>query len=542
MARARISKPKVRSGCFTCKSRRVKCDEAKPVCLRCIRAGRECAGYPDSLSYRLQVAPANDSISTYNIPFKVPGSQADRQLLHYYCSQVALSLASYSDPSLWTELILQRCHHQPVVRNALVALSSLHKDFQCEAPPVVDELKRAHRLVASPASLTMIAKSHRQLARYLSRPDASADVALICSVIYFICEALLGDSQQAIWHLDRGLVLLKRSQLSGNFDATSSDDPLVPRLTSLFEQLDCQACTFDDQRAPILVLSPPPELNDRASIVPEQILDLGHAELILIKLQNRVFHHLVSSVIFKGKPLKDLPQSLIQERLLLVADLQHYGDLLDVFAEWVGYSTESPPSHSGGFDERSRQQWKRYLLLRINYHTFYHLIKDCSMDFSLNTGVPSAPTSEMIANIKSDLEMDLKIASDAVSWILPRTTTPQRTYTLSSHLIAVIYFVGAKTTSATTRHKAFELLAHPSLSHSRDGLWDAQTASFFLTKMTRKIRRGPTLISLTTSGMQSKYDESSVQHPDQLPIANCKGWSINLALSIRRSRRCPRPD
>lgn len=453
-----------------------------------------------------------------------------------------MSLASYSDQSLWTELILQRCHHQPVVRNALVALSSLYRDFQCEEPSLVHDVKNAQRLVASPASLTMIAKSHRQLARYLSRPDASADVALVCSIIYFICEALLGDSQQAIWHLDRGLVLLKRSQNSGTFAAASSDDPLVPRLTTLFEQLDCQACTFDDQRAPILVLSSPPELSGVAPIVPDQILDLDHAELILIKLQNKVFHHLVSSVIFKGKLLSELPQSLIQERLLLVADLRHYGDLLDVFAEWVGYSTERPPLHTGGLDERSRQQWKRYLLLRINYHTFHHLIKDCSMDFSVSTGKTSATPSEVIANIKLDLEKDLKIAADAVSLVLPRTTTPQRVYTLSSHLIAVIYFVGAKTTSPITRHKAFELLAHPALSHSRDGLWDAQTASFFLTKMTRKIRRGPALISLTTAGTQVKYDESYLQPPDQLPIANCKGWSINLALSIRRSRRCPKPD
>ncbi|KAI1628235.1 hypothetical protein EDD37DRAFT_299988 [Exophiala viscosa] len=33
-------------GCFTCKKRRVKCDERKPCCLRCERSGFECDGYP----------------------------------------------------------------------------------------------------------------------------------------------------------------------------------------------------------------------------------------------------------------------------------------------------------------------------------------------------------------------------------------------------------------------------------------------------------------------------------------------------------------
>ncbi|OIW35101.1 hypothetical protein CONLIGDRAFT_651292 [Coniochaeta ligniaria NRRL 30616] len=33
------------SGCFTCRSRGVKCDEQRPSCQRCVKAGRECAGY-----------------------------------------------------------------------------------------------------------------------------------------------------------------------------------------------------------------------------------------------------------------------------------------------------------------------------------------------------------------------------------------------------------------------------------------------------------------------------------------------------------------
>lgn len=403
--------------------------------------------------------------------------------------------------------------------------------------------------MASAESLCMLAKSHRQLARYLSRSDASADVALVCSVIYFICESLLGDSQQAIWHLDRGLVLLKRSQLSRAFDATSSNDPLVPRLTALFERLDCQACTFDDQRAPVLVLSSPPELCGTVRMVPDRILDLDHAEFILMKLQNRVFHHLVASVLFKGKPLGELPQSLIQERLLVVADLQQYGALLDGFADYEGYPIEESPLPRGGFDEKTRQQWKRYLLLRINFHTFHHLMKGYSTEFATRTGLSSATQLQSTASLKLDLEKDLKIASDAASSILvicdPRSTVPQRTYTLSSHLIAVIYFVCVKTTSTITRHKAFELFAHPSLSHSRDGLWDAQTASFSLNRIIRRTRKG---LGDTSSSSpmplrtQAKQGEGLSQLRAELPIANCQGWSINIASSTRSARRYEKPN
>ncbi|KAL9561336.1 hypothetical protein ACKAV7_014691 [Fusarium commune] len=41
----RASKPKVRTGCVTCKARHVKCDESRPTCIRCERAGIACGGF-----------------------------------------------------------------------------------------------------------------------------------------------------------------------------------------------------------------------------------------------------------------------------------------------------------------------------------------------------------------------------------------------------------------------------------------------------------------------------------------------------------------
>ncbi|QPC80346.1 hypothetical protein HYE68_011098 [Fusarium pseudograminearum] len=43
----RQGKPKSRSGCGTCKIRRVKCDEAKPKCSRCTKGKFDCDGYVD---------------------------------------------------------------------------------------------------------------------------------------------------------------------------------------------------------------------------------------------------------------------------------------------------------------------------------------------------------------------------------------------------------------------------------------------------------------------------------------------------------------
>lgn len=42
---------RVRSGCWTCKRRRRKCDEAKPFCNNCIRTNRKCEGYGIRLKF-----------------------------------------------------------------------------------------------------------------------------------------------------------------------------------------------------------------------------------------------------------------------------------------------------------------------------------------------------------------------------------------------------------------------------------------------------------------------------------------------------------
>ncbi|KAJ8133149.1 hypothetical protein O1611_g470 [Lasiodiplodia mahajangana] len=42
----RKSRPKIRTGCISCKQRRIKCNGERPGCSNCVRTGRVCLGYP----------------------------------------------------------------------------------------------------------------------------------------------------------------------------------------------------------------------------------------------------------------------------------------------------------------------------------------------------------------------------------------------------------------------------------------------------------------------------------------------------------------
>ncbi|KAJ4512351.1 hypothetical protein HRR83_006867 [Exophiala dermatitidis] len=52
-SQSRRRQPKSRAGCNTCKAKRMKCDEARPSCSRCIERGVECGGYDRNLKWKL---------------------------------------------------------------------------------------------------------------------------------------------------------------------------------------------------------------------------------------------------------------------------------------------------------------------------------------------------------------------------------------------------------------------------------------------------------------------------------------------------------
>ncbi|KAL2074100.1 hypothetical protein VTL71DRAFT_7878 [Oculimacula yallundae] len=66
----RTSRPKVKTGCNNCKFRRVRCDEARPHCQTCVRAGRTCEGYPYDKRQTEAAVPIHAPSSTVSKPLK----------------------------------------------------------------------------------------------------------------------------------------------------------------------------------------------------------------------------------------------------------------------------------------------------------------------------------------------------------------------------------------------------------------------------------------------------------------------------------------
>lgn len=400
----------------------------------------------------------NLPIKAYSIPFKVPGSRTDRQLLHFYCSNAAGNLGGFSDRELWTRLILQRCHDQSIIRNAVVTLSSLYLDH------VRGEYYYADIGWSPPAkSLEQITKCHRQLMTHLGSPNASLEIALICSLFFHTFETLLGNKQQAMFHLDQGLVLLKRYQAEKDHQITPTSEELCTHLTSQFSRLDVQASRGNPTRTPLLNLVSQPEASGTVSVVPDVFFSPTHAEAVLTKLENWMVHQIMAHSVYVPGSIENVPLQAIYEKEVLVGQFKKYCTGID---KLVKYCRSQDPG------------WTNHaLLLQIASRVFYNALIQNTPTSDFESPCPNREEFEKsLKDTVSDMERLLS------SFKEPNQFADHRYFSLSSNLISLLTYVIIKTTNRNTLEKAVSLLKHDRLP-SREGLADSKAMGFVFRKL-----------------------------------------------------------
>lgn len=126
---------------MSCRTRRVKCDEAKPTCVRCVKSGYECNGYAVSRRQTNLLLPkfcdlrSEDQGPLLNFPrtgvYIQPssslhfGSNIEYQHFIIFQTKTAPELTGYFDSTVWNRKVLQACHDQEYARHAVVALGAL---------------------------------------------------------------------------------------------------------------------------------------------------------------------------------------------------------------------------------------------------------------------------------------------------------------------------------------------------------------------------------------------------------------------------------
>ena len=180
---------KVRSGCKNCKERRIKCDEAKPDCLRCIKRGLTCAG----------------AHAPQPLLFDHHGSWEERRRLQFFtqCSIPVLQYNNQADRDLWTYIMPQASYSRSAVRHALIAFSSWHQSL-------VDPANSADHQVYAQLQYFKALKA----AGTATYKDANLGLAdmIVMSVALRMVEAIRHDCNAAMVHVEAGRSLLKAAR------------------------------------------------------------------------------------------------------------------------------------------------------------------------------------------------------------------------------------------------------------------------------------------------------------------------------------------
>ncbi|EPE24511.1 Zn2/Cys6 DNA-binding protein [Glarea lozoyensis ATCC 20868] len=244
---------KVKTGCATCRIRRVKCDEAKPFCQKCVNTGRTCDGYESP--FRVLTRETINGGNTAEIKL-VSGLQPVRStfaqttpreidLLNRY-----FSIKTIFDVELGCDQearrILEASLVEPSLKHAVSSLKALREDLETTGdwPASFAQQTPSHNNGLRQYNLALVG-----LASKLSSlgPD-SLDSALLCCQVFISIEQVRKNYSAMAQHIIQGLRIMHeyraRPYLDADNNIASAHHRKVPLLDVFVIKIFAAPCKF----------------------------------------------------------------------------------------------------------------------------------------------------------------------------------------------------------------------------------------------------------------------------------------------------------
>lgn len=258
----RLGSKKTRTGCVTCKIRRVKCDEAKPTCARCTSTGRVCDGYSE-------ISPrAKTPLGTVSITSTLGLNANEMQAFDYFISTSGPRLAGSLDKDFWCGQLLQLCHAERFVLDAVLAISTLYQHPQylqrfsvnLEGDREMPKFERMQALqTGDPFGNYTVDEHHASALRLYNRSIATLKVRLdsgnvsptlilLSSMLYIAIEIIRDNVFVALNLFSQSISLMPKAV------EHAKDDSLTAVLRIMLARVAVTAATFGHTQA----MSTPP--------------------------------------------------------------------------------------------------------------------------------------------------------------------------------------------------------------------------------------------------------------------------------------------
>ncbi|KXG54114.1 Aflatoxin biosynthesis regulatory protein [Penicillium griseofulvum] len=245
----RIGAVKSRTGCTTCKIRKVKCGEEKPSCLRCSNTGRKC-------EYESRVTPPwIPSTPSHALSWSQNATRRERRAFAYYFHHVSQHLAGGMNVDFWTGVVPQICRSEPAVWDALIAISALYENpKQCMDFHFLKDHRRKAILFdwAQEEALTWYSRSISGVSSQIQRGSADPYIALISCALFICVETIQGRMEKALELYRQGisLILDLRAQIDHGRVSTSRAVLLERSIVPLFLRLGTSSLTISGTQFP----------------------------------------------------------------------------------------------------------------------------------------------------------------------------------------------------------------------------------------------------------------------------------------------------
>ncbi|KAL8838190.1 MAG: hypothetical protein Q9170_002233 [Blastenia crenularia] len=239
--KTRASKPKVKSGCITCK---------------------ECGGYASPFHPKHQLAltktekssklnfdPQCETKLNITVLLGLPEEYQDRRYFVQFLHGSALQLSGFFTAAFWNRYVSQASSSSQVVQLAVLALGAQHQAYKLSIDSDLSDNRSADQGAIEVYSLknyqNAIKVLNSRLKNALIFPKGVEELLLAC--LLFICiELLRGDVLLALTHLEGGLRILNTSlpTLLGVDSKGHEVDPFVSDLIKMFALMDMQTPSY----------------------------------------------------------------------------------------------------------------------------------------------------------------------------------------------------------------------------------------------------------------------------------------------------------
>ncbi|KAH7403782.1 hypothetical protein BKA64DRAFT_573978 [Cadophora sp. MPI-SDFR-AT-0126] len=450
---------KVKSGCRTCKIRKVKCDEGRPICSKCSSTGRICGGYGiwgggETIFSQQQRLASEREVRMASRPpvvvFLPRSSLEERNGFEWFKCKTAPKLPGSFQSKFWSTLLHQASLAKPPVLQAVLALSAIHRGGHIGNQFCTVDYEEA--------ALRHYGRAIKGLQpHFTDKSKSSCRIALIACAVFINLELLRGHFQTANTHLENGIRILQDMQLiSEQADGVFRDTPGLGStdtwIVEIFARFQLQSeifrCGYEHE---LLLL----ELTEWSvsDAAPTAFTSLKQAWEALTPLLNQILR-LVS---LARQQAHRQPDFQISEQMLQTQYRIQKG-----LASWRRTSEFLKREMFG--DE------KRAFHLLIAYHTLANIMLDTALD----------PNTELIYDTQTTKFQELmrqltELHDESLEHAGPKTV-PNYQMDMERSVtdigwVAMLYYTVTKCRVPAVRAEAIKLLE--SRFH-REGMWDSK--------------------------------------------------------------------